>query len=252
MHYYKRNLGDYAKKAGRLSMLEHGAYTLLIDSCYDREQFPTKEEAIDWTWARTPEEVAAVEFVLGKFFTLEGDKYIQKRIQEELEAYHEKAKQNAKIAREREANRRKGKRNVHEPCTDGAQSNNESPPNQEPITNNQSNKKQAKKPSGKPLVTFPGWLDRLREAGEKPIPDDDPVFDYAERAGIPAEYLRATWVEFKARYSLVDKKYKDWRAVFNRAVRGNWFELWWHDGSGYQLTTKGRQAMAAMKNQEAA
>ena len=46
MHYYKRNLGDYAKKAGRLSMLQHGSYTLLIDACYDREQFPTLEEAI--------------------------------------------------------------------------------------------------------------------------------------------------------------------------------------------------------------
>ena len=37
MHYYKRNIGDYHKKAGRLSMIEHGAYTLLIDACYDRE-----------------------------------------------------------------------------------------------------------------------------------------------------------------------------------------------------------------------
>jgi uncharacterized protein YdaU (DUF1376 family) len=46
MHYYKRNLGDYAKKTGRLTMLQHGAYTLLIDSCYDREKFPTLEQAI--------------------------------------------------------------------------------------------------------------------------------------------------------------------------------------------------------------
>jgi len=50
MHYYKRNLGDYAKKAGRLTMLQHGAYTLLIDSCYDREVFPTLEQALEWTW----------------------------------------------------------------------------------------------------------------------------------------------------------------------------------------------------------
>jgi uncharacterized protein YdaU (DUF1376 family) len=50
MHYYKRNLGDYAKKAGRLTMLQHGAYTLpLIDSCYDRESSSTLEQAIDWT-----------------------------------------------------------------------------------------------------------------------------------------------------------------------------------------------------------
>jgi len=60
MHYYKRNLGDYAKKAGRLSMLQHGSYTLLIDACYDRETFPTLEEAIEWTWASTQEEIDAL------------------------------------------------------------------------------------------------------------------------------------------------------------------------------------------------
>ena len=71
MHYYKRNIGDYAKKAGRLSMLEHGAYTLLLDACYDRERFPTLDEAIEWTWARTDAEIEAVKFVLARFFTLE-------------------------------------------------------------------------------------------------------------------------------------------------------------------------------------
>ena len=57
MHYYKRNIGDYAKKAGRLTMLQHGAYTLLIDSCYDREKFPTLEDAIEWTWASSDDEI---------------------------------------------------------------------------------------------------------------------------------------------------------------------------------------------------
>ena len=89
MHYYKRNLGDYAKKAGRLSMLQHGSYTLLIDACYDREQFPTLDEAIEWTWASTDEEVEAVKFVLRKFFTLESGTYIQKRIQEEIAEYEQ-------------------------------------------------------------------------------------------------------------------------------------------------------------------
>jgi uncharacterized protein YdaU (DUF1376 family) len=84
MHYYKRNLGDYAKKAGRLSMLQHGAYTLLIDACYDREQFPTMEEAIDWTWASSSAEIEAVQFVLAKFFTLIDGRYVQNRIQEEI------------------------------------------------------------------------------------------------------------------------------------------------------------------------
>jgi uncharacterized protein YdaU (DUF1376 family) len=88
VHYYKRNLGDYAKKAGRLSMLQHGAYTLLIDACYDRESFPTFAEAVDWAWASTTEEVEAVKFVLSKFFTLQTDGiYHQKRIEQELGEY---------------------------------------------------------------------------------------------------------------------------------------------------------------------
>jgi uncharacterized phage protein (TIGR02220 family) len=89
MHYYKRNIGDYSKKAGRLSLLQHGVYTLLIDACYDRERFPTREEAIDWVWASTTEEVEAVEFVLRKFFALQDGVYVQNRIAEEISDYRE-------------------------------------------------------------------------------------------------------------------------------------------------------------------
>lgn len=129
MHYYKRNLGDYAKKAGRLSMLQHGSYTLLIDSCYDREQFPTLEDAIEWTWASTTEEVEAVKFVLSKFFTLEGGLYVQKRIQEEISEYHAKSETNKRIANERETKRK-------ENSTKREQVVNETPPNHKPITIN--------------------------------------------------------------------------------------------------------------------
>lgn len=87
MHYYKRNLGDYAKKAGRLSMLQHGSYTLLIDACYDREQFPTLEDAIEWTWASSEEEIAAVKFVLGKFFDLVDGRYHDQRIASDIEVW---------------------------------------------------------------------------------------------------------------------------------------------------------------------
>lgn len=148
MHYYKRNIGDYHKKAGRLSMIEHGAYTLLIDACYDRERFPTRDDAIDWLWARSDEEIAAIDFVLSKFFHLQDDgTYTQDRIQDELDAYHAMAETNQRIAREREAKRRearnkkkdsasnqgKGARSVHEACDNV----NEAPPNQEPVTSNQ-------------------------------------------------------------------------------------------------------------------
>ena len=136
MHYYKRNLGDYAKKCGRLTMLQHGAYTLLIDSCYDREQFPTLEEAIDWCWASTTEEIEAVTFVLRKFFTLEGDVYVQNRIKDEVAEYQLKAETNKRIANERETNRKLKSTKRERSVNEALDKSNESPPNQEPITNN--------------------------------------------------------------------------------------------------------------------
>lgn len=129
MHYYRKNIGDYAKKTGRLTMRQHGAYTLLIDACYDRERFPTLEEAIEWTWALTQEEIADVEFVLKRFFTLDGDRYVQSRIQDELDDYHNLSNKNKQIALEREAKRR-GESTTRTPVV------HETPPNQEPLTTN--------------------------------------------------------------------------------------------------------------------
>ena len=139
MHYYKKSIGDYHKKAGRLSLLQHGAYTLLMDACYDRERFPTEVEAIDWLWASSSEEIEAIRFVLAKFFVLEGDKYIQPRIEREIEDYQAKAKTNQRIARDREEKRR----NKRLSSTNREQDVNESTTkrhltkNQELLTNNQ-------------------------------------------------------------------------------------------------------------------
>lgn len=109
MHYYKRNIGDYAKKAARLSMLQHGAYTLLLDACYDRERFPTEGEAIEWAWASTPDEIQAVKFVLSKFFRLQDDgTYVQDRVAEELEHYAVLGVMNRITAIVRELRRKKG------------------------------------------------------------------------------------------------------------------------------------------------
>jgi uncharacterized protein YdaU (DUF1376 family) len=146
MHYYKKSIGDYAKKAGKLSMLEHGAYTLLIDSCYDREKFPTERDAMLWTWARTDDEIQAVKFVLNQFFELVDGVYVQNRIKEELAKYHANAKTNKRIATEREEKRKESSRFVgdehlfeHEPSrsvNEACTNEHEAPPNQEPLTNN--------------------------------------------------------------------------------------------------------------------
>lgn len=99
MNYYKRHLGDYARKAGHLSMLEHGAYTLILDAYYDREQAPTKAEALRWARARNPEETQTVSTILQEFFFERDGRYYQQRVEDELEAAKAKAEHNRAIGK---------------------------------------------------------------------------------------------------------------------------------------------------------
>lgn len=92
-------------------------------------------------------------------------------------------------------------------------------------------------------VSFKTWIEVVKAKGEKPIQEADPIFAYAEDIGLPDEFLALAWREFRHRYMQSDaKRYRDWRAVFRKAVRGNWFRLWWLDGEQYTLTTAGMQA----------
>jgi uncharacterized protein YdaU (DUF1376 family) len=142
MHYYKRNIGDYHKKAGRLSILQHGAYTLLIDACYDREDFPTLDDAIDWVWASSDAEVDAVKFVLKKFFKESEGTYTQSRIQDDLEAYQANRVTNKRIAIDREKKRKETVGDVNstkraDVVNGSSDLSNEATPNHKPLTNNQ-------------------------------------------------------------------------------------------------------------------
>jgi hypothetical protein len=96
----------------------------------------------------------------------------------------------------------------------------------------------------KSAISLRSFLDACRQAGEKPIPDDDPVFAYADKVKLPYEFLSLQWREFKDRYLQPDaKRYKAWRTVFRKSVQCNWLKLWYiaSDGS-YVLTTAGQQA----------
>lgn len=150
MYYYKRNIGDYAAKAGHLSPLEHGVYTLLLDAYYHREEAPTRADAIRWARARTQDEVAAVDAVLSEFFTESEGRYRQQRVEDELRAYREKALVNREIAIKREQAKRE--RTKHDRSTERAQDVHESclkrEPNQEPVTKNQHRSKELASPIG--------------------------------------------------------------------------------------------------------
>jgi hypothetical protein len=100
------------------------------------------------------------------------------------------------------------------------------------------------KPARRGAIALQTFLDACRAKGEKPILKDDPVFEYADKTGIPDEFLKLHWLEFKERYTMPDaKRYKDWRAVYRKSVRGCWFRLWFLRADGTcGLTTQGEQA----------
>lgn len=85
VNYYERHLGDYAKDTAHLSLLEHGAYTLLLDRYYSTEAPIPADQAHRVARARSKEERAAVDAVLAEFFVLKGGVWISKRAEEEIE-----------------------------------------------------------------------------------------------------------------------------------------------------------------------
>jgi hypothetical protein len=105
-----------------------------------------------------------------------------------------------------------------------------------------------------PAIGLKAWLESVKAKGEKAVPEGDPVFSYAADVGIPEEFLALAWREFRHRYTQPDaKRYRDWRSVFRKAVRGNWLKLWYvgQDGA-YGLTTVGHQAQRAPDDRRAA
>ena len=92
MNYYVRHLGDYAKDTRHLTLMEHGAYTVLMDWCYASERaLPLEHDQLYRICAAfTKDEQRAVLKVTGEFFTETAAGYTQKRVEEELQKAHAK------------------------------------------------------------------------------------------------------------------------------------------------------------------
>lgn len=86
VNYYERNLGDYYRDAGHLTMLQHGAYTLLMDRYYHTESGIPDDQKYEITRAKTTAERRAVDKVLVQFFCLSQTRvWIKPRCEEEIE-----------------------------------------------------------------------------------------------------------------------------------------------------------------------
>ena len=46
MNWYKRYIGDYQRDTGHLSLVEHGAYTLMLDTYYATSRPLPKEQSV--------------------------------------------------------------------------------------------------------------------------------------------------------------------------------------------------------------
>lgn len=70
MNYYRRYIGDYQRDTMDLSLLEHGAYTMLLDSYYAQDgKLPETQRVLcNLCRATTDEERAAVEKISQAFF----------------------------------------------------------------------------------------------------------------------------------------------------------------------------------------
>ncbi len=84
MNYYKRHLGDYARDAGHLSLLEHGVYTLLLDRYYTTEGPLPADIVYRICRAKTRWERAAVDSVVSEFFTVVEGKLVNCRAESEI------------------------------------------------------------------------------------------------------------------------------------------------------------------------
>lgn len=260
MNYYERHLGDYAKDTAHLSMLEHGAYSLLLDRYYGTEEGIPEGQAHRLARARSKEDKQAVDAVLAEFFTLTNGVWINARAEEEIVKAQGKinaAKENGKKGgRPKRVNSGSDNETKEKPSglLLGSENETQEKAHQTPVH-------QLKEPPIPPKgadpkirsnpVALKAFLAECRAKGEKSIPEDDPVFDFADKAGIPDEWLRLAWQEFIARYSDGQKRYRDWRKTFRNAVRGNWFKVWYCTPDGkLALSSQGR--VLDMAHREAA
>lgn len=118
---------------------------------------------------------------------------------------------------------------------------------QETDTDKEKTKKKAPPPrvsKAKPELTYSAWSASLTE-GQRAMPANHAVFKYADKIGLPLDFLRLAWLEFRRKHtdgSGKDKRQKDWRQTFQNYVEGNYFKLWFLDNGEYRLTTVGAQA----------
>lgn len=84
--FYMRYTGDYGRDTAHLTLIEHGAYCVLLDAYYANEEPLPADKARLYRMARAfdEQEQDAVDAVLDRFFTKRGNSYHNKRADAEI------------------------------------------------------------------------------------------------------------------------------------------------------------------------
>ena len=229
MNYYNRHIGDYAKDAGHLTLLEDGIYGRLMDAYYAREGPLPDAEVERLVRARTPVERKACRSVLAEFFALTDGHWSHKRCNREISYYRKKAD----IAREnggrggRPKTQRVPENNPsgydkitqRVPTANPEITGSQAPSSQEPITSNQ-------QPNNTPPTPTP----RTNPPKEKPEkllattipPRIEDVILHGSRMMMPEEMCRAFFDWFESNGWKVGKAkapMRNWQSALNNWKR---------------------------------
>ena len=98
--------GDYSRATGHLTLVQHGAYRLLLDHYYSTGRpLPRDKEALYRVCrAFNESERQAIDAVLEQFFQLESNGYHNKRADKELAKqteYHERCSRGGRMTAEK-------------------------------------------------------------------------------------------------------------------------------------------------------
>ena len=196
MHYYKFNIADYRKDTGHLSTIEHGIYRQLIDWYYlDENPIPLETQVVSRRLRLASEvEVLSLQNVLSDFFKEGKSGYVHKRIELDINDYHEQAEKNQRNGKL--GGRPKKTHSVTYGLPDESQNN----PNHKPLTINQEPKE--KKTLGKRLASdfsFPKEWEEFCQTERpelSPVKTFDQFKDYwiaqAGQKGVKLDWF-ATW-----------------------------------------------------------
>lgn len=152
MHYYPRRLGDYSTATTHLSMLEHGAYTKLLDYYYSTEKPIPVDRCERIAGAYETHEREAVRSVLEQFFRLSDQGWVNAKADKVIAEFRSKSLK-AKESAERRWKRTESDGNANA-CANAMLTQ-----NSKPITQK---KEQKQKPAARAEPVFlnaPEWLD---------------------------------------------------------------------------------------------